>query len=123
LKIDITKQHRESKEFSYSIKREDADVVFSGKYKKDGQFLVVDGILEGNIQVVCDLSDQEFFDHINEEINVKFISGVYNGFDQKYDIIEIDGDLVDLNSFLEEEIESFKLGFHRKEDNFKEKEF
>ena len=127
MKLDITKQAKESKEINYSFETEDAEVTLSGKFKKDGDFLVIDAALTGKAKVTCDITGEEFFDSINEQVAVKFISSIYEGFDKKYDIIELDGDYIDLDIFLLAEIDAFKLGFHRKESanasDFEDKEF
>jgi hypothetical protein len=116
MKIDISKAYKEPKALNCSLDLEDANITFDGTYKKEGQFLVVEGTVKGKAKVICDMSGDKFFDQIDEQIAVKFITGIYEGFDEKYDIIEIDNDYLDFDSFLNDEIESFKLGFHRKQE-------
>jgi hypothetical protein len=123
MRLEVTKPFQGRRELLCEIKNEDANVIFSGVSYKDGPFLVVEGSLTGKIKVTCDSSGDDFFDDINEELAIKFTQGLYDGFDKKYDIIELDADTVDFKLFLTDEIESFKLGFHRKdghsENNFK----
>jgi hypothetical protein len=123
MRLEVTKPFQGKRELLCKIKNDDSNVVFSGLNYKDGSFLVVEGSLTGKIKVTCDSSGDDFFDDINEELAIKFTHGVYDGFDKKYDIIEVNADTVDFELFLIDEIESFKLGFHRKdehcENNFK----
>jgi hypothetical protein len=123
MRLEVTKPFQGKRELVCEIKNDDATVVFRGINYKDGSFLVVEGNLTGKIKVICDSSGDDFFDDINEELAIKFTHGLHDGFDKKYDIIETDTDTVDFKLFLTDEIESFKLGFHRKdecgENNFK----
>lgn len=117
MKIDISKPHREKTAIDYKYETPDAKVGFIGTYKKEGQFLVLSGVLTGSVKVVCDVTGEDFYDSIDEDIKIKFTSEIYNGFDEKFDIIELDSEMLDFDSFLQDEIESFKLGFHRKESS------
>jgi hypothetical protein len=117
MKLEVTKSFQGKKELVCEVKNDEADVVFNGVNYKDGAFLVVEGSLAGKVKVICDSTGEVFFDDLQEELAIKFINGFYDGFDKKYDIIEIDADSVDFKNFLNDEIESFKLGFHRKDEN------
>ncbi len=117
MKIDITKPNKEKVELKHSINLEDGSVEFVGFYKKDGQFLQLVGELKGSVKVTCDITGEEFYDSLHEELFIKFVSGVYNGFDEKYDIIEVQNDIIDFDSFIIDEVEAFKLDFHRKNND------
>jgi len=67
--------------------------------------------LSGDVKVVCGVTCQPFFAQIQEELFVKFVSGEFKGFDPKYDVIETNGE-IDLDKFLLEELESFRLDYH-----------
>jgi uncharacterized metal-binding protein YceD (DUF177 family) len=111
LKLNIKSVSKVSTLFSVEIDKEDAKVIFNGSYKKDGQNVIVEGRLAGSVQVVCDVSCQPFFEQMDEELSVKFVEGEFKGFDPKYDVIETDGE-IDLDRFMLEEIESFRLDYH-----------
>jgi len=120
MKLEVTRAFQGKKEIRLEIKNDEADIVFNGLCYKDSAFLVLEGNLVGRVKVICDSTGEEYFDDMNDELAIKFIHGFYDGFDKNYDIIELDSDTVDLELFLNDEIEGFKLGFHRKDGHSQE---
>ncbi len=116
MKIDLRKLPKEKKEFSIEYKEGENFAHFSGCSFSESSFLVVDGKINGKIEVVCDVSGEKFFDLLDEEVKIKVVEGTYKGFDEVYDIIEADGNIFDFESFLEGEIESFKNDYHKKQE-------
>lgn len=116
MKIDLKKPPKEKKEFNVEYKDGISSASFVGVFFYKAPFLVVEGSLKGNIEVVCDLSGEKFFDELDDDIKIKVVEGAFKGFDELYDIIESDDGVFDFDSFLEGEIELFKNDYHKKEE-------
>ena len=114
MKIDLKKLPKERQDFSVEYKNSDGEACFIGSFFSKTPFLVVEGKIEGSIEVVCDLSGEKFFDKLGDDIKIKVVEGPYKGFDEVYDIIESDDGVFDFESFLVEEIELFKNDYHKK---------
>ncbi len=114
MKIDLKKLPKERQDFSVEYKNSDGEACFIGSFFSKTPFLVVEGKIEGSIEVVCDLSGEKFFDKLSDDIKIKVVEGPYKGFDEVYDIIESDDGVFDFESFLVEEIELFKNDYHKK---------
>ncbi len=115
MKIDLKKLPKERQDFSVEYRDSDGEAYFSGNFFPKTPFLVVEGKIEGSIEVVCDLSGEKFFDKLSDDIKIKVVEGPYKGFDEIYDIIESDEGVFDFESFLAGEIELFKNDYHKKE--------
>ncbi len=116
MKVDLRKLSKDSRDFAIEYKKGENFAHFSGCFFSESSFLVVDGKINGKIEVVCDVSGEKFFDELNEEVKIKVVEGSYKGFDEVYDIIETDSNIFDFESFLEGEIESFKNDYHKKQE-------
>lgn len=116
MKVDLRKLPKGDREFAVEYRDGDSFAHFSGSFSSKSSFLVVDGTISGKIEVVCDISGEKFFDELFEEVKIKVVEGSYRGFDELYDIIETDSNIFDFLSFLESEIESFKSGYHKKQE-------
>lgn len=111
MKLTIKSVPRRSTPVGFELNRENEKVKFSGEYQKDGVGVILKGKLTGDVLVECGVSCQTFLKQIDEDICVKFVEGEFKGFDPNYDIIETDGE-IDLEGFILEEIESFRLDYH-----------
>ena len=67
--------------------------------------------LNGEIELTCDICAEDFATMLHEKIELLISNGVYKGFNETYDVVEIDEDL-DLNEFLRSEIELVKNDYH-----------
>ena len=67
--------------------------------------------LSGEITLTCDICAEDFATMLNEKIELLISNGVYKGFNEAYDVVEIEEDL-DLNEFLRSEIELVKNDYH-----------
>jgi uncharacterized metal-binding protein YceD (DUF177 family) len=76
---------------------------------KDGTFLI-EGRLEGNIEVECIKCLKTFKKEINEDVKFKIVTPPYKGFDEEYDIIEMEK--FDVEELLKSEIESIKNDYN-----------
>lgn len=122
MKVDLRKLPKEQKKFSFDYKNGEDFAQFNGSFYGKPPFLVITGNIQGKIKVTCDISGEEFFDTLGEDIKIKVVEGVHKGFDEEYDIVENDGSLFDFESFLSTEIELFRNDYHKKEETG-EKEF
>jgi len=122
MKVDLRKLPKENKEFVIEYKNGNSFAKFSGVCFRVTSFLVADGNIEGKIEVVCDVSGETFLDDFTENVKIKVIEGSYKGFDEEYDIVEVDSNIFDFESFLEGEVEIFKNDYHKKQE-LEDKEF
>ncbi len=122
MKVDLRKLPKENKEFVIEYKNGNSFAKFSGVCFRVSSFLVADGNIEGKIEVVCDVSGETFLDDFAENVKIKVIEGSYKGFDEEYDIVEVDSNIFDFESFLEGEVEIFKNDYHKKQE-LEDKEF
>lgn len=77
--------------------------------QKDGSF-IIDGKFEGSVEVECIKCLKKFKKEIDEKIKFKIVKPPYSGFDEEYDIIEMENfDLLDL---LKSEIELIKNDYN-----------
>ena len=79
------------------------------KKLKDGTILI-DGKLEGNIEVECVKCLKIFKKKINEDIKFKIVPPPYKGFDEEYDVIEMEK--FDVKELLKSEIELIKNDYN-----------
>ena len=122
MKVDLRKLPKEQKEFSLEYKNGEDFAQFNGSFYGKPPFLVITGNIQGKIKVACDISGEEFFDTLNEDVKIKVVEGIHKGFDEEYDIVENDDSMFDFESFLIGEIELFRNDYHKKEET-DEKEF
>jgi len=91
----------------------------NSKKQKDGSF-IIDGKFEGKVEVECIKCLKKFNKEIDEEIRFKVVKPPYNGFDEEYDIIEMENfDQVEL---LKSEVELIRNDYNVCKD-CKDKEF
>ncbi len=67
--------------------------------------------LNGEINLTCDICAEDFATMLHEKIELLISNGVYKGFNETYDVVEIDENL-DLNEFIRSEIELVKNDYH-----------
>ena len=117
MKIDLRKLPKEKREFSLDVKDGEDFANFTGCFYLESPFLVVDGRIHGQVNVICDTSGEWFADKLDEDVKIKVIEGSYKGFDELYDIIEVDGDIFDVELFIKDEMELFRNDYHKKVDS------
>ena len=76
---------------------------------KDGSF-IVKGRLVGDVEVECIKCLKEFNKAVDEEVKFKVVKPPFNGFDEKYDIIEMENFSID--ELLNSEIELIKNDYN-----------
>ena len=81
-------------------------------FKEDNNSAKIDATLKGEIEVECIKCLSPFKREINEELKLIITDRIYNGFDEEYDIIEIDSNIIDFDDIITSEIESIKLEYN-----------
>ena len=76
--------------------------------------------LSGEIMLTCDVCAEDFATMLNEKIELLISDGVYKGFNETYDVIEID-ETLDFDELIHTEIELIRSDYHSC-DNCKNKE-
>jgi len=67
--------------------------------------------LSGEIYLTCDICAEDFATMLNEKIELLISNGIYKGFNETYDVVEIEESL-DLNEFIYSEVELIKNDYH-----------
>jgi uncharacterized metal-binding protein YceD (DUF177 family) len=76
---------------------------------KDGTF-IIEGKLQGSVEVECIKCLKTFNKEINEDVKFKIVKPPYKGFDEEYDIIEMEK--FDPIEILKSEVESIKNDYN-----------
>jgi len=76
---------------------------------KDGTF-ILKGKLEGTVEVECIKCLKTFKKEINENVKFKIVKPPFKGFDDEYDIIEME--TFDMDELLKSELESVKNDYN-----------
>ena len=89
--------------------------------KKQKECYLIDGALEGYVEVECIKCLKPFKKYINEKVHYKIVKPPFSGFDEKYDIIE--QNKLDIEEIIKSEIESIKSDFSNVCKECENKEF
>ncbi|GAB6074487.1 DUF177 domain-containing protein [Nautilia lithotrophica] len=76
---------------------------------KDGTF-IIEGKLQGSVEVECIKCLKTFKREVNEDVKFKIVKPPFKGFDEEYDIIEMEK--FDPIELLKSEIESIKNDYN-----------
>lgn len=89
------------------------DLKFSGTLNKfSGSLIELEAKIAGSISLSCDICAEEFVDSLSESVKFHLCDGVHSGSDDdEYDIVEIEGSMIDLDEILASEIELYKSGY------------
>lgn len=82
------------------------DVVF-----KERNLALLQAELSGEIMLTCDICAEDFATMLNEKIELLVSDGVYKGFNDTYDVIEIQ-EILDLDELIHSEIELIRNDYH-----------
>ena len=114
MKIELRKIPFTKSDFEASLN----NIVIKGSfYKETPNIAKVDAILNGEVEVKCVKCLDNFTRKVEENLKLIITDRVYNGFDNEYDIIEINSNIIDFDDIITSEIESIKLDY----DNICEK--
>lgn len=87
---------------------------------KERNLALLQADLSGEIILTCDVCAEDFATMLNEKIELLISDGVYKGFNETYDVIEID-ETLDFDELIHTEIELIRSDYHSC-DNCKNKE-
>ena len=90
--------------------REFNSLKLKGSSQKEQNALLIDGELEGFVEVECIKCLNSFKREIKEEVHFKIVKPPFNGFDEKYDIIEQEN--FNLDELLKSEIELIRQDYN-----------
>jgi uncharacterized metal-binding protein YceD (DUF177 family) len=109
LKIELRKVPFNKSDFETSFE----NVVMKGSfYKETPNIAKIEAILSGEVEVECVKCLKPFTKKIEEKLKLIITDRVYNGFDDEYDVIEINSNIIDFDDIITSEIESIKLDYN-----------
>jgi uncharacterized metal-binding protein YceD (DUF177 family) len=108
LKIELKKIPFNESDFKTSFE----NVVMKGSfYKETPNIVKIDAVLSGEVEVKCVKCLKPFTKKIEEKLKLIITDRIYNGFDDNYDVIEINSNIIDFDDIIMSEIESIKLDY------------
>jgi uncharacterized metal-binding protein YceD (DUF177 family) len=109
LKIELRKVPFNKSDFETSLN----NVVMKGSfYKETPNIAKIEAILSGEVEVECVKCLKPFTKKIEEKLKLIITDRVYSGFDNEYDVIEINSNIIDFDDIITSEIESVKLEYN-----------
>ena len=108
MKIELKKIPFNPKEFETSYEGMSLKGVF---YKENHNLAKIEATLSGEVEVDCNRCATTFTRKINEDLKLIITDKIYNGFNEEYDVIEINSNIIDFDDIITSEIESIKLDF------------
>jgi hypothetical protein len=108
LKIELRKIPFEKREFETSFSGLTLKGVF---YKENQNIAKIEANLSGEVEVDCIKCATPFMREIDEDLKLIITDRIYNGFDEEFDVIEINSQIIDFDDIITSEIESIKLDF------------
>ena len=114
MKIELKKIPFNEKEFETSLN----GITLKGIFYKENHHLVkIEATLSGEIEVDCNICADTYIKKVEENLKLIITDKIYNGFDDEYDVIEINSNIIDFDDIITSEIESHKLDFENICDN------
>ena len=114
MKIELRKIPFEKREFETSFSGLTLKGIF---YKENQNIAKIEANLSGEIEVDCIKCATPFMREIDEDLKLIITDRIYNGFDEEFDVIEINSQIIDFDDIITSEIESIKLDFSNVCDN------
>ena len=86
---------------------------FSGTLKKFSRSLIeLEAKITGEISLSCDICAEVFNQPLTESVQFHLSDGIHKGSDDdEYDIVEVEGSMIDLDEILDSELELFKSDY------------
>jgi uncharacterized metal-binding protein YceD (DUF177 family) len=78
---------------------------------KERNLALLQARLSGEMILTCDICAEDFATMLNEKIELLISNGVYKGFNETYDVVEIE-ETLDFDAFMHSEIELVKNDYH-----------
>lgn len=79
-------------------------------HKRHG-LVIMNAHLSGELQLPCDICAEPFTEVLDEEIALLISDGVFEGSDDDFDVVEMDGS-IDMDELLNSEIELIRSDYH-----------
>ena len=109
MKIELRKVPFNKSDFETSLN----DIKLKGSfYKETPNIAKIEAILSGEVEVECVKCLNNFTKKVEEKLKLIITDRVYNGFDDEYDVIEINSNIIDFDDIITSEIESIKLEYN-----------
>jgi uncharacterized metal-binding protein YceD (DUF177 family) len=109
MKIEFRKVPFKESEFNTSYE----DLTLNGIFYKENPHLVkLNGSLKGKVEVSCIKCLNNFTIDIDEKLNLILTDRVFDGFDEEYDVIEIENSFINFDEIIISEIESIKSDYN-----------
>lgn len=85
--------------------------------KLDNGLIKIDSIINGEMDLICDLSGEDFKKDINENLILFAKDGIWDSHKDRdyFDVIEFFDGYIDLEFIFKSELESIQLDYHIKE--------
>lgn len=119
MKVDFKKIKNQS--YKFSIEKE--NIIFSGEFRKNRDFVDIKGKIQKDLSIICDRCGKEFMLKLDEDILLKASDGAFRGNIEDCDVVEFYDGFIDFDEILESEIESIKLDYHLCEQCKKDEDF
>jgi uncharacterized metal-binding protein YceD (DUF177 family) len=78
---------------------------------KERNLALLQAQLQGEIELTCDICAEDFATMLNEKIELLISDGIYKGFDENLDVVEM-RDSIDFDALLNSEIELIRSDYH-----------
>jgi uncharacterized metal-binding protein YceD (DUF177 family) len=78
---------------------------------KSRDLVIMKAHLSGKLQLPCDICAEHFDTVLDEELELLLSDGVFEGSDDDYDVVEMEGS-IDMEELLHSEIELIKSDYH-----------
>jgi len=109
MKIEFRKVPFKESEFNTSYENLALNGIF---YKENPHLVKLNSSLKGEVEVSCIKCLENFVREVDEELNLILTDRVFDGFDEQYDVIEIENSFIDFDEILKSEIESIKSDYN-----------
>jgi len=80
-------------------------------YFTERNLALLEAVLSGEIQLTCDICAEDFATMLNEKIELLISNGIYKGFNETYDVVEIE-ETLDFGALMHSEIELIRNDYH-----------
>jgi uncharacterized metal-binding protein YceD (DUF177 family) len=109
MKIEFRKVPFKESEFNANYENITLIGVF---YKENSNLVKLHSTLKGDVEVSCIKCLNNFKINIEEKLNLILTDRVYDGFNDDYDVIEINNSSIDFDEIIKSEIESIKNDYN-----------
>ena len=107
---------KNNQKIPFTVTLEGATLEGSLLPKSSSSLIKLSAILKGEIELICDLSGEKYFQTLNESLDFLLSDGIVNLNDgHLQDIIECENGIIDLQEILRSELEMIRCDYHIKD--------